>query len=65
MKKIDKNCICTEWDGKGWSVCGVPCPIHNKMTKKELKRVFIERAIVMKQFVKDIKSGRISEEIPF
>lgn len=22
------NCICAEWDGKGWSVCGVPCMEH-------------------------------------
>lgn len=63
--KIDENCICTEYDGKGWSVCGFPCPVHNKMSKKELKRLFKERTIRIKQFVKDIKSGRITEEIPF
>lgn len=21
-------CICTEWDGRGWSVCGIRCPAH-------------------------------------
>lgn len=28
------DCICSEWDGKGWSVCGVPCMEH--ITLKEL-----------------------------
>jgi hypothetical protein len=24
------HCICAEWDESGLSVCGLPCPIHNK-----------------------------------
>ena len=65
MKKINEDCICTEWDGKGWSVCGFPCPVHNKITKKEFKSMMKERYIRMSQFVKDLKSGRVTEEIPF
>ena len=30
-KEID-NCICNEWDGKGRSACGFPCPVHYKMS---------------------------------
>lgn len=30
------NCICAEWDGKGWSTCGVPCPEH--ITAKSLHK---------------------------
>jgi len=22
------NCICSEWDGQGWSTCGYPMPRH-------------------------------------
>jgi hypothetical protein len=22
------ECICIDYDGKGWSVCGQPCPLH-------------------------------------
>jgi hypothetical protein len=29
------NCICAEWDGKGWSTCGVPCMQH--LTTKRLR----------------------------
>ena len=32
-KKVVKdieNCICAEYDGKGLSTCGVPCPVHKK-----------------------------------
>lgn len=29
QEEID-NCICCEWDGKGVSCCGVPCPVHSK-----------------------------------
>ena len=31
------NCICSEWDGQGWSTCGYPCPEHitdDKMRKQ-------------------------------
>jgi len=25
------NCICSEWDGKGWSTCWLPMPrTHNR-----------------------------------
>jgi hypothetical protein len=61
MKKIDKNCICTEWDGKGWSVCGCPCPVHNKLTKAELKKVFDKRKKIIQKFADDIKKGKIKE----
>jgi hypothetical protein len=36
MRELD-NCICAEWDGKGWSTCGVPCPEH--ITAKSLRKV--------------------------
>jgi hypothetical protein len=29
-KKELESCICNEWDGKGVSCCGVPCPVHKK-----------------------------------
>ena len=32
MKK--EKCICSEWDKKGWSTCGFPCPVHNKKMKQ-------------------------------
>jgi hypothetical protein len=35
MRELD-NCICAEWDGKGWSTCGVPCPQH--ITAKSLRK---------------------------
>lgn len=32
-----RDCICTEWDGQGFSVCGVICPVHyeNALAKKD------------------------------
>lgn len=30
MKKIQEDCICAEFDGKGFSTCGFPCPAHFK-----------------------------------
>lgn len=27
---VEDFCICAEWDGKGLSTCGVPCPVHNE-----------------------------------
>lgn len=65
MDKINE-CICTEWDKKGWSVCGVPCSIHNNLTKKELVKVYEKRKKMMEQFIQDIKSGKVvKEELPF
>ena len=32
------NCICAEWDGKGWSTCGAPCNVH-KPSDREIERV--------------------------
>lgn len=55
---MKKECICSEFDGKGWSVCGCPCPVHNKLSKKELKKVFAERKKFFIQFAKDIKNGK-------
>ena len=26
----DCKCICAEYDGKGFSTCGVKCPVHYK-----------------------------------
>lgn len=23
-----EECICCEYDGKGWSTCGFKCPVH-------------------------------------
>lgn len=22
------QCVCAEWDARGWSICGMPCPDH-------------------------------------
>lgn len=52
---MKKECICTEWDGKGWSVCGFPCPAHNKFTKKELSKVFEKRKKAFMEFKKIYK----------
>lgn len=61
--KIDYgNCICAEWDGKGWSVCGVPCPEHNKLPKKEVKKIMEEDRKTVEQFMKDIRSGKIKSQ---
>lgn len=32
-QKLIEECICNEWDGKGISTCGFPCPVHNKNFK--------------------------------
>lgn len=29
-QELIEECICNEWDGKGISTCGFPCPVHNK-----------------------------------
>jgi len=26
------ECICADYDGKGWSTCGIPCPAHPPKT---------------------------------
>lgn len=26
----EDGCVCSEFDGNGWSTCGLPCPEHNK-----------------------------------
>lgn len=33
----DDGCICAEYDGKGKSTCGIPCPVHFKPQKEECK----------------------------
>lgn len=65
--KIDYgNCICAEWDGKGWSVCGVPCPEHNKKSKAELKKIMEEDRKAIAKFREDIKNGKIkTQELDF
>jgi len=35
---MKEECICSEWDGKGRSVCGFPCPVH-KPRKQLLKNI--------------------------
>jgi len=32
-KEKKDNCICCDYDGKGVSCCGTPCPIHSKEKK--------------------------------
>ena len=36
QKEIDE-CICAEWDGKGWSTCGFPCSVHNRLAHQPKK----------------------------
>lgn len=45
------DCICTEWDGKGWSVCGVPCMKH--ITLAELDEGIAET----EKFVKEAETS--------
>lgn len=28
--ELNEQCICSEWDGKGYSTCGFKCPVHFK-----------------------------------
>jgi hypothetical protein len=52
------NCICAEWDGKGWSTCGVPCRQH--ITAKSLRK---EIAGVREYLTKDPGTDRISKAL--
>lgn len=45
------NCICSEWDGKGVSTCGFPCPVHQKFNKINIVKCWL------KEFWLTIKSG--------
>ena len=36
------NCICCDYDGKGVSCCGFPCPVHGK-TPNPKKKEKIEK----------------------
>jgi hypothetical protein len=45
------DCICAEWDGKGWSVCGVPCMKH--ITVKELDEGIVET----EKFIEESKNS--------
>lgn len=64
MKQMleEDMCICAEWDGKGWSVCGVPCPEHNKLPKEEVKKIMEEDRKAVAQFMEDIKKERIKKQ---
>ena len=62
LTKELNECICAEWDGKGWSTCGIPCPVHNKMSKKELEKVYKKRKKFFRQFIKDIRSGKVKSK---
>ena len=41
---VEEECICSEWDGKGQSVCGFPCPIHNKNKDMENGNTMISQS---------------------
>lgn len=46
-----ENCICCEWDGKGVSCCGVPCPVHRKYNSLAFLKCWL------KEFWLTISSG--------
>ena len=62
IEKFDE-CICAEWDGKGWSTCGFPCSVHNKLAHqpKKLTKYLKERRAKILKLVKDMRSGKIKE----
>lgn len=53
FKEEFDQCICAEYDGKGWSVCGFPCPLHNKLAhnKKKLRVYLKNREIKLKELI--------------
>lgn len=40
------NCICNEWDGKGISACGFPCPVHQKFNKLNIVRCWLKEFLL-------------------
>ena len=60
-KKELRECICSEWDGKGWSTCGFPCSIHNKLSKKKLKKIVGEQNAFLKKFRDNLIKKRLKE----
>ena len=39
---VEEECICSEWDGKGRSVCGFPCPECDKKIELEKQNRMID-----------------------
>ena len=49
----EEECICAEWDGKGYSVCGVPCDVHWKSKNGETKEEdYAETQRKINEFIK-------------
>jgi hypothetical protein len=55
------NCICNEWDGKGVSVCGFPCPVHRKKKKFNVKKFVKQAKIVKKILLQEQKEGLLNK----
>ncbi len=54
--EYDDNCICAEWDGKGWSVCGVPCSVHWKSKNGEtIEQAYEENHKAIQQIINAYK----------
>ena len=66
MEDYTDECICSGWDGKGWSTCGVPCPMHCKESPEEIGRIMAENRKAELQFIKDVRSGKLKgQELDF
>lgn len=56
LSTTKEACICTEWDGKGKSVCGFDCPVHT--TKEPSTARIIEKSAKMTKRLIEKDYGR-------
>ena len=53
------ECICAEWDGKGYSTCGYPCHEHFKGDKEKWLRQRVEDIARIEKVIKQAKNDKM------